>query len=77
MSGKVEKVEVVRFSRIHIIREIIESTAQRAYSHTWDVPDDVLAASIEEIKTWAAQECGDLDKKYEETACFVLDVARF
>lgn len=70
-------VEVVRYPRNHVVRELIDGIANRTHSHTWDVPDDVLAESLEELKAWATREFGSLDKCFDEEACFMLDVSRF
>jgi ubiquinone/menaquinone biosynthesis C-methylase UbiE len=77
MGADVKQVEVVHFSRSYTVREVIAGIANRTHSHTWGVPDDIFAASLRDLWRWAGQEFEDLEKTYEETACFVLDVARF
>ena len=77
MGAKVTLVEVVRYPRTYVVREIIEGIASRTYSHTWDVPDEVMGQSLEELRSWARNEYGDMDRKFEEEACFILDITHF
>ena len=77
MGAEVTQVEVVRFPRSYVVRELIERIAKRSFSHSWDVPDDVLEKSLDELKSWSLQEYGDLDTVFEEQACFILDITHF
>jgi ubiquinone/menaquinone biosynthesis C-methylase UbiE len=77
MGAKVTQVEVVRYPRSYVVREIIEGIAGRTHSHTWDVPEEVLEKSLDDLKAWALSEYGGLDDVYEEEACFILDITRF
>ena len=77
LGAEVTQVEVVRYPRTYIVRELIDGIASRTHSHTWDVPDEVLANSLDELKSWALNKYGDLDKVYEEEACFILDITRY
>lgn len=77
MGAEVTQVEVVRYPRMVVVREIIDGIASRTHSHAWDVPDDVMDKSLEELRSWASKEYGDVDKVYEEQACFMLDLTRF
>lgn len=77
MGADVRQVEVVRYPRTYVIRELIERIAERTHSHTWDVPDDIMEKSLDELKAWALNEYGSLDKVFEEQACFILDISRF
>ena len=79
LGANVKQVQVVRFSRSHSVRELIEAIAGRTQSHSWGVHDDVLAASVREVHAWAQQELGDdyLDQTSREEQVFVLDLARF
>lgn len=77
MGAKVTQEEVVRYHRTYVVRELIERIAKRAHSHTWDVPNDVMEKSLEELKLWAVREYGSLDTIYEEQACFILDISHF
>ena len=77
MGAEVSQVEVVRYPRNYVVRELIDGIATRTHSHTWDVPDEVLEKSLDELEAWALSEYGDLDKIYEEQACFILDITRF
>jgi hypothetical protein len=77
LGAEVTQVEVVRYPRTYVVRELIEGIASRTHSHTWDVPDEVLAISLAELKSWAQDKYGDLDKVFEEEACFILDITRY
>lgn len=77
MGADVRQVEVVRYPRKVAVREIIDGIASRTHSHAWDVPDDIMEKSLEELRSWASKEYGDVDKVYEEQACFMLDLTRF
>jgi len=77
MGAKVTQVEVVRYPRNYAVRELIEGIADRTHSHTWDVPDEILEKSLDELEAWALSRYGDLDKVHEEGACFILDITRF
>lgn len=77
MGAKVTQMEVVRFPRSYVIRDVIEGIAKRTFSHSWDVPDDVMDKSLQELQTWAVAEFGSLDNEFMEEASFILDIARF
>jgi ubiquinone/menaquinone biosynthesis C-methylase UbiE len=77
MGAIVTPVEVVRYPRSYVVRELIEEIASRTHSHTWDVPEEVLEKSLDDLKAWALSKYGDLDKVYEEEARFILDITRF
>ncbi len=77
MGAEVTQVEVVRYHRNHVVRELIDGIASRTHSHTWDVPEDVLEMSLDELRAWAVLEFGSLDKSFVEESCFILDVSHF
>ena len=77
LGAEVTQMEVVRYPRTYIVRELIDGIASRTHSHTWDVPDAVLDTSLDELRAWAVLEFGNLDKSFVEEACFMLDVSRF
>ncbi len=79
MGAKLEQVEVVRFSRAQSAQEVIEQIASRTHSHTWGIAEDVLDATVRELKEWALQEYGAsaLRDMTEEESMFVLDLVRF
>jgi ubiquinone/menaquinone biosynthesis C-methylase UbiE len=77
MGAEVTQMEVVRYPRNYVVREIIEGIANRTYSHTWDVPGETMTQSLEDLRFWAKNEYGDLEKVFEEEVCFVLDITHF
>lgn len=79
MGAFLEQVQVVRFSRTHSVGEIIDVIGSRTQSHSWSIPDDILAATVRELHEWAKQEYGpnySNETNIEESE-FVLDLARF
>jgi ubiquinone/menaquinone biosynthesis C-methylase UbiE len=77
MGAEVRQVEVVRFSRAFTVCDVIEEIANRTHSHTWGIPDDTFAASLQELREWAGYTYSDLDQKIEEESQFILDLAYF
>ena len=77
MGAQWREVEVIRYPLSFILREDLERFASRTYSETWDIPDDIFDASMDEVRTWAEGEYGDLDKALEDQLRFAIDVVRF
>lgn len=77
LGAEVTTQDVVHFPRTFVVRALIDDVARRTFSHTWDVPDDVMEKSLDELRSWAEDQYGDLDKAFEEEACFILDIAHF
>ncbi len=77
MAATIEKIEVARYTRSHVVQDVVEGIANRIHSSTWVVPDDVFARSVHELRDWAAKEFKDPGMRYEEEAIFILAIARF
>jgi ubiquinone/menaquinone biosynthesis C-methylase UbiE len=77
MRADIRAVQATSFTRTNSVREVIEGITSRVFSHTWDIPDDLFAASSQELQEWATREYQDWDKPYEEDYQFILDVAIF
>jgi ubiquinone/menaquinone biosynthesis C-methylase UbiE len=79
MKAAVARVEVVHFTRSDTARDVIEGIEKRVHSTTWEIPDDMLAASIADLRAWARREYGPnyLAQAFVDESVFVLDVARF
>lgn len=77
MGADLQKIEVVQFSHMITVREVIQRIADRTQSATWYIPDKQFEASIQALWEWAGRQFADLDQEYPETSEFVLDVARF
>lgn len=71
------EVDVVRFFLPFTLREELERFSSRVYSDSWNIPDEVYRASLEELRAWVEHEYGDLDRPREDQVRFVIDVARF
>ncbi len=68
MGAVVDHVQVVRYSRSHSVRHVIDEIARRTNSPTWGIPDDVLVATVRELHQWAEREYGSdyLEKTFKE-----------
>ena len=77
MGGHLTKVEAIRYPLTFTLRDELERFASRVYSDTWNIPDAIYDASLEELRTWVDHEYKDLDLEMEVEVRFVIDVARF
>lgn len=77
LNTELTEVEVVRFPDSFNLREELDHFSSRAYSETWDIPDAIFNASMNELRTWVTQEYGNLDQDIEDQVRFVINVARF
>lgn len=77
LGATLAEIDVTRYSNPLAPRKVIEAIAARVYSDTWDIPDDILEATLSELREWAAREYGDVDRVVQQERRFVLDVARF
>ena len=71
------EVEVVRFTDSFNLREELDRFSSRVYSETWDIPDAIFNASMNELRAWVTREFGSLDQDIEDHVRFVMNVARF
>ncbi len=77
LGATLTEVEAARYPAPFAPREVIEAIAARVFSDTWDIPDEVLEATLPELREWAAREYGDVDQKVQQERRFILDVTRF
>ena len=77
LGAQLTEVEVIRYPVTFTLRAELQRFASRVYSDSWYIPDDIHAASLEELRTWVHREHGDLDQQLEEEVRFVVDAARF
>jgi len=79
LGAHLTEVEVIRYPLTFTLREELERFASRVYSDTWNIPDAIYDASLEELRTWVDHEYGGLDPdgQMEDEVRFVIDVARF
>lgn len=77
LNGHSTEVEVIRYSLPFTLREELERYKARVNSDTWDIPDAMYDASLEELRAWMQHEYGDLDQRVENEVRFVIDVIRF
>ena len=77
LGAGLEEVEVVGYSLSYTLREELGRFNDRVYSSAWQLPDEVHAASMRELRNWVDRNYGDLDRQREDEVRFVIDVARF
>lgn len=79
LGAKRTEVEVVRYPLTFTLREELGHFASRVSSNTWDIPEGVFDASVEELRAWVAREYGNLDPDGQLTdeVRFVIDIVRF
>ena len=77
LGAYLERIEAVRFSRSRSVRGEIDRVASRSDSHTWEIPEEVFARSLQDLREWAVREYDDLDAPHADTEIFILDIARF
>ena len=71
------EVEVLRYPLVFTLREELERFASRIYSDSWEIPDAILEASIQELRNWVRDEHRSLDQQLQDEVRFSIDVARF
>jgi ubiquinone/menaquinone biosynthesis C-methylase UbiE len=77
LGANITEVEVVRYSRVFTLRAELDRFATRTYSDSWEIPDASFESSIEELRTWADSEYGELDEQRQDEVRFSIDLARF
>ena len=75
--GQLTEVEVLRYPLKYILRQELERFSGRIYSDAWDVPDDLFESSIQDLRTFAEHEYGDLDRPLEDEVRFFINLVRF
>jgi hypothetical protein len=73
----VAEVEVARYTSSINLREEVEHFAERLYSETWDISDEIFTEGIKELRAWVIREYGDLDRDAADEFRFLIHVARF
>jgi hypothetical protein len=77
ISVDVSEVEAVRYTDSINLRKEIEHFADRLYSETWDIPDEIFNEGVKELRAWVIREFGDLDRDITDEFRFLIHVARF
>jgi ubiquinone/menaquinone biosynthesis C-methylase UbiE len=77
IGAQTSDVEVLRYQAEVAPREVLELICGRLSSDTWEIADNVFAATAADITAWAEREYGDLDKPITEERRFVLRITRF
>jgi ubiquinone/menaquinone biosynthesis C-methylase UbiE len=77
MGAHIEEKEIARGMDQTTPRELLDGLTNRVFSDTWDLPDDMLSASIRETRDWAEHELGNIDQPADEEYRLILDIARF
>ncbi len=58
-------------------RDLLEQQLNRVFSHSWEVPDDVLRSVHARMVPWVTEQYGSLDAKVDSEHEFMLDVHQF
>ena len=77
LGADLTEIEAIRFIDSFNLREELERFRSRVYSETWDLPDILFDASMNELRAWVTAEYGSLDQEIKEEVRFLIDVARF
>ncbi len=77
MGAQVTEVEVLRYPIVFTLSDQLERIASRIYSDSWDIPDTIFEASVEELRGWVEQEYGDLTQQMQDEVRFAIDIVRF
>jgi len=68
-----QEIPVVEWEATQTPREAVEQVSRRLWSSTWVVPDDIFAASIVRLESWAKDYFGDdMDTPFKGTRQFVI-----
>ena len=77
MGAQLTEVEVLRYPLTFTLREELDRFGSRIYSDSWEIPNPVFDASIQELRAWVENEYVDLDQPREDEVRFSIDIARF
>ena len=77
LGAQLTEVEVLRYPLVFTLGEELERFASRTYSDSWEIPDPLFEASMEELRTWAGNEYDDLKEQRQDEVRFSIDIARF
>ncbi len=68
-----QEIPVLQWEVTQTPREALEQVTRRLWSSTWVVPDDIFAASVVRLESWAKDYFGtDIDTQYKGTRQFVI-----
>jgi ubiquinone/menaquinone biosynthesis C-methylase UbiE len=68
-----QEIPVVQWEVMQTPREALEQVTRRLWSSTWVVPDDIFAASVVRLESWAKDYFGDdIDTQFKGTCQFVI-----
>jgi SAM-dependent methyltransferase len=68
-----QELRIVNWESTMTPRQSLENITKRSWSRTWDVPDDLFAASVQRLEQWANEQFGsDLDVERIQTHQFVI-----
>jgi hypothetical protein len=55
----------------------MQKLEQRAWSATWDVPEEIMQIALQETRQWAVEAFGDLSQPFTDTISFVWERYRW
>jgi len=60
----------------HTVRRVIDDIENRIWSQTWQVPDELFPPTVSELRAWALDEFGALDKTFNVSNTFTWELYR-
>jgi ubiquinone/menaquinone biosynthesis C-methylase UbiE len=73
----VTELVLASWDHVAIPREVLDYVESRTWSQTWNIPDDIFAESIRQLRAWAESSYGDtLDTPFTARLSFKVAVAR-
>lgn len=65
------------WDHVAVPREVLDYVESRTWSQTWNIPDDIFAESMRQLRAWAKSRYGDkIDVPYTARLSFKVAVAR-
>lgn len=77
LGAMLSEVEVIRYSLHFTLQEQLERFESRIFSDAWEIPQEAFDASIQDLRSWAESEYGDLNQRRADEVRFAIDIARF
>jgi ubiquinone/menaquinone biosynthesis C-methylase UbiE len=77
MGAQVTAFNAARTVQAVTPQSVINSLEQRLYSETWPVSEEAFQPALAELKVWAAENYGDLERAVPVERMFTLEVARW
>jgi SAM-dependent methyltransferase len=77
LGAAIDELEAGRATVTTTPAAVIDSIASRCSSDTWSIPDEIMSASLMDLRAWAASAYGDLNAAHPLERRLIFDVIRF